>query len=84
MPRPPRDAVGQLPRPVDPQGALEADPRRRARSAKKAARSTELYQLDSDLAETNNLARQHPEMVKELTALLDQIRESGQSRTTGK
>ena len=53
-------------------------------TAKKAARPTELYQLESDLAETNNLATQHPEIVKELTALLDQIREAGRSRPSGK
>jgi len=40
----------------------------------KAARTTELYRLDTDLAETNNLAATHPEIVKELAALLDLVR----------
>ena len=55
-----------------------------AQTAKKAARPTELYQLESDLAEANNLARQHPETVKDLATLLDQVREAGQSRPGGK
>jgi hypothetical protein len=54
-----------------------------APTAKKAARRAELYRLDTDLAETTNLAAQHPEKVRELTALLDQIRTSGRSRSSG-
>jgi arylsulfatase A-like enzyme len=49
-------------------------------TAKKAARSVELYRLDTDLGETNNLAAQNPEKVRELAALLDQIRTSARSR----
>jgi arylsulfatase A-like enzyme len=52
-------------------------------TAKKSARPTELYRLDADLAETSNLAGQHPEVVKELAKSLDQIRETGRSRPTG-
>jgi len=55
-----------------------------AQTAKKAARPTELYQLDTDLSETHNLAKEHPEIVKEMAALLDQVRETGQSRRSGK
>jgi len=40
----------------------------------------ELYNLADDLAETKNLADQHPEKVRELTAWWEQIRESGRSR----
>ena len=53
------------------------------RTVKKAARSVELYRLDTDLAETTNLAAQHPEKVRELTALLEQTRTSGRSRPSG-
>jgi arylsulfatase A-like enzyme len=53
-------------------------------AAKKAARGAELYRLDTDLAETNNLASQNPEKVRELAALLDHIRTSGRSRPSGR
>jgi arylsulfatase A-like enzyme len=49
-------------------------------TAKKTGRTTELYQLDADLAEAHNVAKEHPEIVKELAALLDQVRGTGQSR----
>lgn len=35
-------------------------------------RQSELYDLEADLGETNNLANQHPELVEELGALLDE------------
>ncbi|MBW3540814.1 MAG: sulfatase [Planctomycetes bacterium] len=35
----------------------------------------ELYDLEADLGETKNLARQHPELVKELDALIDNFLE---------
>ena len=47
---------------------------------KKVNRSTELYDLDADLPEANNLADKQPEKVKELTALLEEMRKSGRSR----
>lgn len=40
----------------------------------------ELYHLTDDLEETHNLAAQHPEKVKELTALLGKYRNQGYSR----
>jgi hypothetical protein len=45
-----------------------------AQAPKKAARPTELYRLDIDLAEANNLAAKYPEIVKELADLLDLVR----------
>ena len=41
--------------------------------------SGQLYDLESDPGETNNLAKQHPEMAKSLKALLDETRLSGRS-----
>jgi arylsulfatase A-like enzyme len=40
----------------------------------------QLYNLAEDLGETKNLAGEHPERVKEMTALLQQVREQGRSR----
>ena len=40
----------------------------------------QLYDMDQDPSETNNLVEQHPELVEELTALLEQYRSSGRSR----
>ncbi|TWT56974.1 Arylsulfatase [Thalassoglobus neptunius] len=34
--------------------------------------SPELYNLDTDVSEQNNLAKDHPDLVKELTAIMDQ------------
>jgi arylsulfatase A-like enzyme len=46
-----------------------------------AARANpQLFNLADDLAEANNLAVKEPDKVKELTALLERIRESGRSR----
>jgi arylsulfatase A-like enzyme len=42
-----------------------------------AAPQPQLYNLADDLAETKNLAKQHPEKVRELTKLLEDIRRSG-------
>lgn len=39
----------------------------------------ELYDLSTDLSQKHNLAATHPEQVKELTALLQQIRKQGHS-----
>ena len=53
---------------------------------KKPAKGTEanprpeLYNLADDIGETNDLAKQYPEKVKELTALLEQVRREGRSR----
>ena len=43
-------------------------------------KSAELYNLADDISETKNVADQHPEIVKEMTALLQQVREKGRSR----
>jgi hypothetical protein len=40
----------------------------------------QLYNLAEDIGETKNVAADHPEIVKELTALLQQVRQSGRSR----
>jgi hypothetical protein len=37
----------------------------------------QLYNLEDDLAETRNVAMQHPEKVAELARLLDQVRAAG-------
>jgi arylsulfatase A-like enzyme len=42
--------------------------------------AAELYNLADDIGETKNLAAQHPEVVKEMTELLQQVRENGRSR----
>jgi arylsulfatase A-like enzyme len=43
-------------------------------------KSAELYNLADDLSETKNVADQHPEIVKEMTALLQTVHEKGRSR----
>jgi len=40
----------------------------------------QLYNLKNDIGEKNNLAAEHPEIVKELAALLDKIKSDGRSR----
>lgn len=40
----------------------------------------QLYSLKDDLGEENNVAAQHPEKVKEMSALLQKIRSQGRSR----
>ena len=40
----------------------------------------QLFNLSEDAGETKNLAEQHPEMIQELSELLDRIRKSGRSR----
>jgi arylsulfatase A-like enzyme len=54
-------------------------PRRPAKGGKADA-APELYNLADDLAEANDLARQQPEKVKELTALWEQVRTHPRSR----
>ena len=40
----------------------------------------QLYNLAADLGETRNLASEHPDRVKEMSALLQKLREQGRSR----
>jgi arylsulfatase A-like enzyme len=40
----------------------------------------QLYDLKNDLAEKHNVAAEHPELIKELTALLKKIRDDGRTR----
>ena len=47
---------------------------------KEVEATPELYNLADDLSETTNLAQKHPDKVKELTALLQQVRTKGRSR----
>jgi len=51
-----------------------------AAKAKKGGGGPELYNLADDIGETKNVAGQHPDIVKELSGLLDQVRERGRSR----
>ena len=40
----------------------------------------QLYNLKSDIGETNNVAKDHPEIVKDLSEILKKIRDNGRSR----
>ena len=51
-----------------------------AQAAGKAPAGGQLFNLADDLAETKNVAADHPEIVKELSDLLAQIRARGRSR----
>ncbi len=46
----------------------------------KAGQPTQLFNLADDLGEKNNLAAVHPDLVKELSELLDRYRREGRSR----
>jgi arylsulfatase A-like enzyme len=52
----------------------------KARPGKPGRGLAELYNLANDLGETTNLAAQHPDKVKEMTQLLQEIRARGRSR----
>jgi arylsulfatase A-like enzyme len=54
-----------------------------AATAAKAARKPELFNLDEDLAESRNVADAHPDLVRDLSALLHKVSESGRSRPPG-
>lgn len=51
----------------------------KAKAAKKLSDVYQLYDMESDLGETKNLADQHPEIVKELRQLLDKQIADGRS-----
>ncbi len=55
------------PRSIDPSTLGPEDPR------------GQLYNLAEDIAESNNLYNEHPEVVERLTKMLDEIRDSGRS-----
>ncbi|MDP2999306.1 MAG: arylsulfatase [Bryobacterales bacterium] len=52
----------------------------REAQGKKAASSLELFNLAGDIGETKNVAAANPEVVREMSALLENIRKSGRSR----
>jgi arylsulfatase A-like enzyme len=45
-----------------------------------AAGSPQLYNLNDDLAESENVAPQHPDIVQQMSALLERVRSQGRSR----
>ena len=47
---------------------------------KAAAGEGQLYNLADDIGETKNVAAEHPEIVKEMSDLLDEVRRKGRSR----
>jgi len=51
----------------------------RAAQGKKAASSLELFNLDGDIGETKNVAAANPEVVREVSALLEKVRTGGRS-----
>ena len=53
---------------------------RKPAKAPKANAQPELYNLADDIGETRNLAQEYPDKVKELTALLQQVRATRHSR----
>ncbi len=62
-------------------GQWKLIPRGPAGKGKKAAGGgPELYNLADDIGETKNIAAQHPDVVKELSDLLDRVRDRGRSR----
>lgn len=50
------------------------------KKGKRAGSAVQLYNLSDDISESNNLAAQHPEKVKEMEELLNQTRATGKSR----
>jgi len=47
---------------------------------KKPKAKSELYHLDDDIGESKNIIAEHPELVKELDALIKKLKESGRTR----
>ncbi len=50
------------------------------KTGKRAPATPELYNLADDLSETKNIAAQHPDIVKEMSAKLEEIKSKGRSR----
>ena len=65
----------------DPQGAVEADLRARLRRLEHGRddQPVQLYNLADDLGETKNLSAEKPEIVAELTALMEKTVADGRS-----
>jgi len=66
-------------------GQWKLIPAARPAAARRAAAATrsalpELYDLSNDLSEKKNVAADHPDIVKEMSALLAQLRQQGRSR----
>ncbi|MHB8898939.1 MAG: sulfatase family protein [Thermoguttaceae bacterium] len=75
--------AGQAGAAKTPSAKLKTGPKARnktGRAADRPSAGAELYNLADDLGETNNLAAQHPDRVREMTTLLQQIRDQGRSR----
>ena len=51
----------------------------RGAQGKQAASSLELFNLDGDIGETKNVAAANPEVVREMSALLEKVRTGGRS-----
>lgn len=56
-----------------------SEPRPRNQKAWQDLPEVQLYDLESDPAESRNLAKEHPEVVKRLSALLEKYRSAGRS-----
>jgi len=50
------------------------------KKSKQRDSGVQLYNLAEDIGETNNVAAAHPDVVKEMTELLQRVRENGRSR----
>ena len=61
-------------------GAWKLIPAAAGAQDRKSGDPVELYNLADDIGESRNVAGEHPEVVKEMTATLDKIRVSGRSR----
>lgn len=57
-----------------------ADGAGRAGAARRAAAADQLFDLSKDLSETNNVAAQYPDRVREMTALLERVKQATGSR----
>jgi arylsulfatase A-like enzyme len=66
------------------QGPWKLIPARGGKPGKPAGATPELYNLADDLGETKDLAADRPDKVKELAALLKQVRGNGRSRPSGR
>lgn len=63
-----------------PWGAGSAVNTQGKKGKKRTGGTPELYNLAEDIGETNNIAAAHPDRVKEMSELLQRVREQGRSR----